>query len=95
VEEIIRITQGSVGPQIELVAGGYHLFPYDRKYVEDLARLMKNSWLHLIARPIAVVVGILNAALHLVSSIWYHRRMPGFYSSPFLLIAAVYLLRTS
>jgi hypothetical protein len=54
-----------------------------------------NSWLHLIARPIAVVVGILNAALHLVSSIWYHRRMPGFYSSPFLLIAAVYLLRTS
>lgn len=54
-----------------------------------------NAWLHLVARPIAVVVGILNAALHLVSSIWYRRRMPGFYSSPFLLIAAVYLLRTS
>jgi 7,8-dihydropterin-6-yl-methyl-4-(beta-D-ribofuranosyl)aminobenzene 5'-phosphate synthase len=43
VEEIIRITQGSVSAQIELVAGGYHLFPYDRKYVEDLARLMKGD----------------------------------------------------
>ena len=43
VEEIIRITQRSVAPQIELVAGGYHLFPYDRKYVEDLARLMKSD----------------------------------------------------
>lgn len=42
VEEVIRITQKSLAPQIELVAGGYHLFPYDRKYVEDLAKLMKN-----------------------------------------------------
>lgn len=54
-----------------------------------------NTWLRFAARPIAVVVGIANAALHLVGSIWYHRRMPGFYSSPLLLIAAVYLLRTS
>jgi hypothetical protein len=54
-----------------------------------------NTWLHLAARPIAVVAGVFNAALHLISSIWYRRRMPGLYSSPLLLIAAVYLLRAS
>jgi 7,8-dihydropterin-6-yl-methyl-4-(beta-D-ribofuranosyl)aminobenzene 5'-phosphate synthase len=43
VEELIRITRGFVAPDIELVVGGYHLFPYDRKYVEDLARLMKSE----------------------------------------------------
>jgi hypothetical protein len=54
-----------------------------------------SAWLHLAARPIALVVGLLNAGLHLFGSIWYHRRMPGFYSSPLLLIASVYLLWTS
>ncbi len=54
-----------------------------------------NTWLHIVARPIAVVVGVFNAGLHLVGSIWYHRRMPGIYSSPLLLIASIYLLWTS
>jgi hypothetical protein len=54
-----------------------------------------SPWLHLAARPIAVVLGIFNAGLHLVGSIWYRRRVPGFYSAPLLLIASLYLLRTS
>jgi len=43
VEEIVRITKQFVGPDIDLVAGGYHLFPYDREYVSNLARTMKNE----------------------------------------------------
>lgn len=43
VEEIIRITKQFVAPNIDLVAGGYHLFPYDRKYVLELAKLMKDE----------------------------------------------------
>jgi 7,8-dihydropterin-6-yl-methyl-4-(beta-D-ribofuranosyl)aminobenzene 5'-phosphate synthase len=43
VEEIIRSTKQFVGPQIDLVAGGYHLFPYDRKYILDLAKLMRDD----------------------------------------------------
>lgn len=41
VEEIIRITKQYVGQNIDLVAGGYHLFPYDRKYIVGLAETMK------------------------------------------------------
>jgi 7,8-dihydropterin-6-yl-methyl-4-(beta-D-ribofuranosyl)aminobenzene 5'-phosphate synthase len=43
VEEIIRITKQFVAPDIDLVAGGYHLFPYDRQYVVNLAKLMKDN----------------------------------------------------
>ena len=43
VEEIIRTTKQFVGPEIDLVAGGYHLFPYDREYVTNLARMMKDD----------------------------------------------------
>jgi hypothetical protein len=37
----------------------------------------------------------MNAALHISSSIYFHRWMPGVYSSPVLLIAAVFLLVSS
>lgn len=43
VEEIIRSTKQYVGQNIDLVAGGYHLFPYGRKYIVDLAKSMKND----------------------------------------------------
>jgi 7,8-dihydropterin-6-yl-methyl-4-(beta-D-ribofuranosyl)aminobenzene 5'-phosphate synthase len=43
VEEIIRITKQFVAPNIDLVAGGYHLFPYGRQYVVNLAKLMKDN----------------------------------------------------
>ena len=54
-----------------------------------------NHWLRLVARVFAIVVGLLNAAAHLASSAYYRRWMPGTYSSPVLLAAAVYLLTVS
>ena len=36
-----------------------------------------------------------NPVLHITSSIYFHRWMPGLYSSPLLLVAAIYLLATS
>jgi uncharacterized protein with HXXEE motif len=52
-------------------------------------------WLRLISRPLGIVVGVLNATLHISSSIYFQRWMPGVYSSPLLLLAAVHLLVTS
>lgn len=51
-----------------------------------------NHWLRLAARVLAIAVGVLNAGLHLVSSAYLRRWMPGTYSSPVLLASAVYLL---
>jgi hypothetical protein len=53
-----------------------------------------------VAYFLAIVAGILNALGHVtgtilghtVPSVQFPRPMPGFYSSPFLLAAAVYLL---
>jgi hypothetical protein len=39
----------------------------------------------------AVVVGIANASLHLLSSAYYQRWMPGVFSSPILLVSALFL----
>jgi hypothetical protein len=50
------------------------------------------SVLRAAAWPLGVLVGIANATLHISSSIYFHRRMPGVYSSPVLLVAAIYLL---
>jgi hypothetical protein len=57
-------------------------------------------WARPIGYFLAVVVGILNALGHITGTILGHtvpsvrfpRPMPGFYSSPFLLAASVYLL---
>jgi hypothetical protein len=54
-----------------------------------------NRWLRIASWPLAIVVGVMNAALHISSSIYFHRWMPGVYSSPVLLIAAVFLLVSS
>ena len=54
-----------------------------------------NVWLRKISWPLAVVVGVLNASLHIASSLYLHRWMPGVYSSPLLLIAAICLLAYS
>jgi len=53
------------------------------------------SWLRIVAWPLGVLVGVCNAAGHIGSSIYLHRWMPGVYSSPFLLAAAVFLLASS
>jgi 7,8-dihydropterin-6-yl-methyl-4-(beta-D-ribofuranosyl)aminobenzene 5'-phosphate synthase len=50
VEEIIKTTKTVVGQNIDLVAGGYHLFPYDRAYIEALAKNLKtNLGVHRVA----------------------------------------------
>jgi len=46
-------------------------------------------------RPIAYAYGIVmacNGLLHLVGSVWTRKAMPGVYSAPLLLAAAIYLL---
>ena len=53
------------------------------------------SWLRIVARPLAIIVGILNATGHISSSIYLQRWMPGVYSSPILLAAAIFLLVSS
>lgn len=52
-------------------------------------------WTRFAAVPVAVVVGILNACGHIFASIYYHRWMPGVYSSPLLLLAAIFLIATA
>lgn len=54
-----------------------------------------NHALRLIARVLAIVVGIFNAVAHLASSAYLRRWMPGVYSSPVLLAAAIYLFAVS
>lgn len=57
-------------------------------------------WVRPLAFILAVLVGILNALAHTTGTILGHtvlsvrfpRPMPGFYSSPFLLLASCYLL---
>jgi hypothetical protein len=45
--------------------------------------LRGNSWLRIGSQPLAIVVGVINTALHIASSVYFHRWMPGVYSSPF------------
>lgn len=48
-----------------------------------------------VARVLAVVVGIimiLNSLGHLIASAFLQRFLPGFWSSPFLLVTAVYVV---
>jgi len=51
-----------------------------------------NARLRLITLPLAVIVGVLNAFGHLGGSLYFQRWMPGVYSAPVLLIAAIWLL---
>jgi hypothetical protein len=52
-------------------------------------------WARFAAVPVSIVVGILNACGHTLASIYYHRWMPGVYSSPLLLLAAIFLISTA
>ena len=49
-------------------------------------------WIRIAAVPISIVIGVLNATLHLLSSAYYQRWMPGVYSSPLLMTAGLFLL---
>jgi len=50
-----------------------------------------SRWLRTAAWPLGLLIGIANASLHIGSSIYFHRWMPGVYSSPVLLSAAAFL----
>ncbi|HKW57786.1 MAG TPA: HXXEE domain-containing protein [Candidatus Acidoferrum sp.] len=54
--------------------------------------LRGHLWLRRAAWPIGILVGALNALGHISGSIYFRRWMPGVYSSPVLLLAAIYLL---
>jgi 7,8-dihydropterin-6-yl-methyl-4-(beta-D-ribofuranosyl)aminobenzene 5'-phosphate synthase len=43
VEAIVRATKEYLGANIDLVEGGFHLFPYDATYISNIARLMKDD----------------------------------------------------
>ncbi len=46
----------------------------------------------ILSRPIAILFGLFNAGPHTGSSIYFHRLIPGVYSSPILSVSAVCLL---
>ena len=54
-----------------------------------------DSWLRTVSWPLAILVGVLNATLHISTSVYFHRWMPGVYSSPLLLLVALCLLASS
>jgi len=54
--------------------------------------LKGNRTLRFIAFPLAVIVGLFNAAGHIGGSLYFQRWMPGVYSAPLLLLAAIWLL---
>ncbi len=54
-----------------------------------------THWMRVLALPLAILVGIGNALLHVGSSLLYRRKMPGVLSSPVLLAAGTWLLWTS
>jgi 7,8-dihydropterin-6-yl-methyl-4-(beta-D-ribofuranosyl)aminobenzene 5'-phosphate synthase len=43
VEQIVRATKESLGGPIELLEGGFHLFPYDRDYITKVGRELKDD----------------------------------------------------
>lgn len=49
-------------------------------------------WLRLVAVPLGILAGILNAFLHIGGSILYRRRLGGVLSSPLLLFTGSWLL---
>lgn len=48
-------------------------------------------WIRVAAFPLAIVVGIANGLAHIISSIYFHRLMPGVLSSPLLIAAGAWL----
>ena len=44
IEKIVKETKNFVKGKIHLVAGGFHLIPYDRDYIEALANRMRDEY---------------------------------------------------
>jgi hypothetical protein len=54
-----------------------------------------SKWMRRLAIPIAALAGIGNAFVHIGSSIYYWRFMPGVYSAPLILLSGIVLLRVA
>lgn len=52
-------------------------------------------WVRGLAIPISAIAGILNGTMHILSSIYFKRLMPGVYSSPLLLLSGTLLLKSA
>lgn len=53
-----------------------------------------SKFIRIFSVTLAVIM-VFNALLHIGMSVNYGRLVPGFWSSPFLLVAAVYVIRCS
>jgi len=54
-----------------------------------------KRWLRVVAWPLGIIVGVLNALGHIGGSLIFHRWMPGVYSAPVILAAGVWLMWTA
>lgn len=54
-----------------------------------------TRWARFVAVAASILVGVVNAGGHMFISVYYHRWMPGVYSSPLLLLAALFLLSSA
>ncbi len=52
-------------------------------------------WIRLVALPLAILVGLANAAVHCIGSLIYRRPLAGLLSSPVLLVCGSWLLWAS
>lgn len=52
-------------------------------------------WLRVVALPLALIVGLFNAGMHIIGSLIYHQRVAGVLTSPLLLMAGSWLLWSS
>ena len=52
-----------------------------------------TKWVKGLAIPIAAVAGILNGLLHILSSMYMRRMMPGVYSAPLIVLSGMLLLK--
>ena len=53
------------------------------------------KWMRMLAIPISALAGVLNGLMHILSSIYLHRWMPGVYSAPLIILSGILLLRES
>ncbi len=51
-----------------------------------------GRWIRVVAWPLGIVIGIGNGAAHVISSVYFHRLMPGVLSAPLLMVAGAWLV---
>jgi hypothetical protein len=54
-----------------------------------------THWLHKVAIPLGLMVGIFNGLMHVISSVWFHRMMPGVISAPLIIATGMLLIQAA